>query len=93
MDSHCPDAARSAPRSSAIRFPSDGDDIGDTAAGGTFLSSSWTSSSFEKLVAMKDVRSDENAVDSLRCEHAVNHDAPEDSLSGRRIELPHTISQ
>jgi hypothetical protein len=50
----CPDAARSAPRSSAIRFArhaspntieslrgfsSDGDDVGDTAAGGSFLPS------------------------------------------------------
>ncbi len=60
MDSHCPNKAQSAPRSSAIRFarhaasnkkesllrfPSDGDDIGDTAAGGsfpTFPPPSWT---------------------------------------------------
>ena len=80
MDSPCPDAARSAPRSSAIRFarhaaieslrgfPSDGDDIGDAAADGSFLSSSWTTSSFEKLVAMKNVKSDDSAVESLRCE-------------------------
>jgi hypothetical protein len=83
VDSPCPDAARSAPRSSAIRFarnaapnkieslrgfPSDGDDIGDAAAGGSFLSSSWTTSSFEKLVAMKNVKSDDSAVESLRCE-------------------------
>jgi hypothetical protein len=54
VDSHCPDAARSATRSSAVRFArhaasnrieslqgfsSDGDDIGDTAAGGSFLPS------------------------------------------------------
>ena len=57
VDSHCPDAARSAPRSSAIRFgrhaapneieslrgfPSKGDDIGDAADGESFLLSSWT---------------------------------------------------
>ena len=57
MDSPCADAARSAPRSSAIRFarhaapirieslrgfPSDGDDIGDAADGGSSLLSSWT---------------------------------------------------
>jgi hypothetical protein len=50
----CPDAARSAPRSSATRFarhaapnrieslqgfPSDGDDVGDAAAGESFLPS------------------------------------------------------
>ena len=54
MESHCPDAARSALTSSAIRFarhvapnrietlrgfPSDGDDIGDAAAGGSILPS------------------------------------------------------